>query len=197
MVEGPRTGGTGPEPDFPDLIPAGAHELRRLRPGGTPADVALVEAVDATVPENEITETFRFFRQIPAGGGRLRSFLADFPGRDSATYGVVDADSGRAIGCTSLYDWDLEAGTCMIGWTWLSPSARGTGANTQVKEALFAALRRAGFSTAVLRADVENERSVAAMRKVGARDGEIEDAPRSYPWDPSRVSRSQFFLVDL
>lgn len=44
---------------------------------------------------------------------------------------------------------------------------------------------------------IDNARSRAAMRKIGAREAEIDPAPRLYEWDPERRSRSQYFVVEL
>lgn len=182
-----------PTTDFPDVISADGLELRRLRApahGGDPADV---DAIDSAVPPASIRETFYYFTSIPAGDGRLAEFLAEDAPR--VTYGVWSGAS--PLGSTSLYNWDLAARTCMIGYTWLAPAARGTGANAKVKAALFDTLREHGFARVRLRADVANHRSRAAMEKIGAREAEVEPGPRLYDWDPERRSRSQYFELDL
>ncbi|WP_333619956.1 GNAT family N-acetyltransferase [Dietzia sp.] len=182
-----------PSTDFPDCIDAAPFELRRLRPLEAGGDANEIAAVDEMVPEEEIGETFRFFTSIPAGGGRLSGFLAEDAPR--CTYAVWNGD--RPIGCTSLYNWDLSARTCMIGYTWMAQAARGTGANVKVKEGLFATLREHGFRMVRLRADIANERSRAAMAKVGAVPAEIEPGPRVYARDPDREARSQYFEREL
>lgn len=182
-----------PSIDFPERIPAEGLELRRLRAPGHGGDATDVEAIDNAVPLESIRETFFYFTAIPAGDGRLAEFLAEDAPR--VTYGVWNGD--QPLGSTSLYNWDLEARTCMIGHTWLSPAARGTGANKKVKAALFATLSHHGFTVVRLRADVDNVRSRAAMLKIGAREAEVEPGARLYDWDPERRSRSQYFVVDL
>lgn len=182
-----------PSIDFPDLIPAEGLELRRLRAPEHGGDATDVEEIDGVVPPESIRETFYYFTSIPAGGGRLAQFLAEDAPR--VTYGVWNA--AEPLGSTSLYNWDLAERTCMVGYTWLSLTARGTGANAKVKAALFATLARHGFTAVRLRADVANVRSRAAMRKIGAREAEVEPGPRLYAWDPERRSRSQYFVVEL
>ena len=182
-----------PSTDFPDLIPADGLELRRLRAPFHGGDATDVEAIDNAVPPESIRETFFYFTSIPAGNGRLAEFLAEDAPR--VTYGVWNGT--EPLGSTSLYAWDLAARTCMIGYTWLAPAARGTGANTKVKSALFTTLIRHGFTAVRLRADVANARSRAAMLKIGAREAEVEPGPRLYDWDPDRRSRSQYFVVEL
>lgn len=184
---------TSPSTDFPDRIEAEDLELRRLRAPSAGGDAADVDAIDSLVAPEDIAETFYYFTSIPAGDGRLREFLAEDAPR--VTYGVWSGT--RPLGSTSLYNWDLGARTCMIGYTWLAPTARGTGANAKVKAALFEVLRSHRFTGVRLRADVANERSRAAMRKVGAREAEVEPGPRLYPWDGGRSSRSQYFELDL
>lgn len=184
---------TTPSIDFPDTIRADDLELRRLLAPALGGDATDVEAIDSAVPEELQRETFYYFTSLPAGGGRLATFLAEQAPR--VTYGVFSPD--EPLGSTSLYNWDLSTRMCMVGYTWLAPAARGTGANGKVKTALFDVLRQHGFTTARLRADVDNARSRAAMAKVGAEPAEIEPGPREYDWDPGRVSRSQYFTVNL
>ena len=182
-----------PSIDFPERISAAGLELRRLRAPAHDGDATDVEAIDNAVAPESIRETFYYFTSIPAGDGSLAEFLAEAAPR--VTYGVWNGEG--PLGSTSLYNWDLAARTCMIGYTWLSPAARGTGANAKVKAALFATLTQHGFTAVRLRADVDNTRSRAAMRKIGAREAEIDPAPRLYEWDPERRSRSQYFVVEL
>ena len=80
------------------------------------------------------------------------------------------SESGRAVGSTRFLALRPEHRSLEIGWTWLAPSAWGTGANTEAKllqlEHAFEALgcRRVEFKT-----DALNERARAALAGLPAR----------------------------
>ena len=82
---------------------------------------------------------------------------------------VIDKDEQRICGCTSFgnisfYDQRIE-----IGWTWLGEEFRGTGVNRQAKFALFSyAFEVLMMERVEIKTDNLNERSKAALRKVGA-----------------------------
>lgn len=173
-------------PELPDRFPAGSgREMRRV----TAQDAARVEAA---LPEPDREETFHFFTFSPFP---LAEFVADDSRRtyvlwDGAGDGAADGD--RPLACTTVYNGDRSAGTAMLGYTWVMPSARGRGgvANTEMKEAMYTALQAAGVREVWFRADMENLRSCRSMEKNGAERMHIEDAPRVYP---GRVSRSVFY----
>ena len=78
--------------------------------------------------------------------------------------------TGTAVGSTRYLALRPEHRSLEIGWTWLAPSAWGTGANTEAKllqlEHAFEALgcRRVEFKT-----DALNERARGALAGLGAR----------------------------
>ncbi|MEJ6549979.1 GNAT family N-acetyltransferase [Corynebacterium sp. USCH3] len=165
-------------PELPDRFPAGTgREMRRV----TAQDAAQVEAA---LPEPDREETFRFFTFSPFP---LAEFVADDSRR---TYVLWDSD--RPLACTTVYNGDRSAGTVMLGYTWVMPSARGRGgvANTEMKDAMYTALRSAGVGEVWFRADVENLRSCRSMEKNGAERMHVEETPRVYS---DRESRSVFY----
>lgn len=106
-------------------------------------------------------------RAIPADAATLdqvvRSGLA---GGYRATFTI--RQRRRAVGITSvLFDPDRPAGA-EIGATLLDPGVWGTGVNTTVKRLLLAVIFRHGAEWVELRTDERNERSAAAIRKLGA-----------------------------
>ena len=103
-------------------------------------------------------------------------------------FATVLLESGKAVGSTRLLALRPEHRSLEIGWTWLAPSAWGTGANTEAKllqlEYSFETLgcRRVEFKT-----DALNERANPALAALPAqfegihrkhmlvRDGENRD----------------------
>ena len=85
-------------------------------------------------------------------------------------FATVLAATGRAVGSTRFLALRPEHRSLEIGWTWLAPSAWGTGANTEAKllqlEHAFGTLgcRRVEFKT-----DALNERSRGALAALPAR----------------------------
>ena len=104
-------------------------------------------------------------------------------------FATISQESGAPIGSTRYLALRPEHRSLEIGWTWLHPSAWGTGANAEAKllqlEHAFEALgcRRVEFKT-----DALNERARAGLEAVGAvfegvhrkhmlvRDGENRDS---------------------
>jgi N-acetyltransferase len=150
--------------DWPVLFPA---ELR----AGTisvrcydPADAA---ELFSSLADERVWE--HMSRAAPADAAALGevigSRLAD---GDRVTFTV--RQDGRAIGITSvLFDPDDPAGA-EIGGTLLDPGVWGTGVNPEVKRLLLAVIFRCGAQWVQLRTDERNERSAAAIRKLGPTD---------------------------
>ena len=99
----------------------------------------------------------RLRRSCSRGGGRrLRA-----PARHDA--------EGSVVGSTRFLALRPEHGSVEIGWTWLNPSAWGSGANVEAKLLQLAhafdtwGCRRVEFKT-----DARNDRSRAALEALGA-----------------------------
>jgi RimJ/RimL family protein N-acetyltransferase len=112
----------------------------------------------------------------------MRMFVESaLAGRDSGTavpFAVIRTEDDAVIGSTRL--WDLaywpwpERGTspdtCEIGHTWLSRDAIRTGANTEMKRLMLThAFEVWRVRSVCLHADARNERSRAAIERIGAR----------------------------
>ncbi|MFB4264669.1 GNAT family N-acetyltransferase [Nonomuraea sp. GTA35] len=114
-----------------------------------------------------------------------------------APYAQVDRASGRAVGVTAYWDPRLWPGgdrlcAVEIGFTWLGGSARGAGVNTEAKLLLFGhAFESWGVARVDLKTDARNERSRAALEKVGAR---FEGVLRR--WSPSWAPGEDGLLRD-
>lgn len=82
-------------------------------------------------------------------------------------YGVRQLD-GKLIGTSTLGDFDLTAEHAHIGWTAYSPSVWGTAVNPEAKLLLLGHAFDHGFGRVKLQADELNDRSRAAIAKLGA-----------------------------
>ena len=82
---------------------------------------------------------------------------------------LVTLSNGRVVGSTRFLALRPEHGSVEIGWTWLHPSAWGTGANVEAK---LLQLRHAfeswGCRRVELKTDALNERSRGALEALGA-----------------------------
>jgi RimJ/RimL family protein N-acetyltransferase len=90
-------------------------------------------------------------------------------GLDQA-FAVVEAGSGAPLGSTRYLTLRPEHRGLEIGWTWLSSSAWGTGANVEAKLLLMEhAFDELGCMRVEFKTDALNERSRAALEALPAR----------------------------
>lgn len=104
--------------------------------------------------------------------------------RAAVPYAVVRLADETVIGSTRFHQLDFWPWTmagapredptapdvCEIGWTWLSPGAVRTAANTEMKRLMLThAFETWGVRSVCLHADARNDRSRAAIERIGAR----------------------------
>jgi len=77
-------------------------------------------------------------------------------------------DEGAVVGATSLGDLDEEREAAHIGWTAYRPEVWGTVVNPEAKLLLLDTAFRHGYGRVRLQADARNDRSRAAIAKLGA-----------------------------
>lgn len=82
-------------------------------------------------------------------------------------YAVLDGD--EVVGCTSWYGVDLANNVAAIGYTYLAPEVRGGSFNLAMKGLMIGHARQVGIVRIHFDVDVRNTRSIAAVRKLGAR----------------------------
>ena len=106
-------------------------------------------------------------------------------------------ESGNPVGSTSFCTIREEDRGLEIGWTWLTPSAWGTGANTEAK---FLQLQYAFETLGAIRVEwdtyEQNARSRSALTKLGAR---FEGVRRNFSIresDGSKISSAFFAMTD-
>lgn len=100
----------------------------------------------------------------------LAGALANADAGLEAPFAVLDARSGDPIGSTRYGTLRPEHRGLEIGWTWLTPSAWGTGANVEAKLLLLEhAFERLGCARVEFKTDARNERARAALAALPAR----------------------------
>lgn len=97
-------------------------------------------------------------------------FDASFDGLISRPNGRAFAifDDDRLIGMSAYIGIEPERGVLEIGNTYYVPGHRGTGLNRRVKDLMIHRAIECGFRRIEFRVDSRNERSQAAMAKLGA-----------------------------
>ena len=75
---------------------------------------------------------------------------------------------GRLAGTTSFLNIVAARHTLELGGTFMAQAERGSGLNSRVKPLVLARAFAAGFRRVEFRIDARNERSLAAVRKLGA-----------------------------
>ena len=137
------------EADIPDLYPALGHpEVFAGGFGGGPAGLpADADAFDA------------FARETWSGGPSAMPWTVRLEG---------GPDDGTVVGATKLGDLDLPNESAHIGWTAYDPRVWGTAVNPEAKLLLLGLAFDHGFGRVKLQADARNDRSRAAILKLGA-----------------------------
>ncbi|ANW20512.1 GNAT family N-acetyltransferase [Streptomyces clavuligerus] len=131
----------------PDLFAAGGGDGEVWRWLGTPAPTT----------EEELA-------------GTVRELLAEAEHGICLPFAVVSLETGRAIGWTSFLDIEPEHERLEIGWTWYGRAHWRTAVNTEAKLLLLThAFDDLGMGRVQLKTDHLNERSQAAIARLGAR----------------------------
>ncbi len=84
------------------------------------------------------------------------------------SYAVLRKADGSVVGTTTLGDLDLGNEHAHLGWTAYSPEVWGTEVNPETKLLVLGHAFASGFGRVKLQADVLNERSRAAILRLGA-----------------------------
>ena len=131
------------------------HEDGLLRAAGHPEIWRWIDGYVAATPER----FHRWFEQ---------ALEATREGTEAA-FATVDAGSGEAIGSTRYLALRPEDRGLEIGWTWLTPSAWGTGANVEAKLLMLEhAFDRLECLRVEFKTDARNERSRGALAALPA-----------------------------
>lgn len=107
---------------------------------------------------------------------------------------IIDKDSGRIAGSTSIGNISYHDLRLEIGWSWLGKEFRSSGLNRHAKFAMMRyAFGEIGFERVEFKTDVLNERAKQGLRKIG---GTEEGILRSHMtvWN-NRRRTSVYFSV--
>lgn len=101
----------------------------------------------------------------------IETALQEQERRVSLPFAIIEKSGSRAIGSTRYGNIDRTHHRLEIGWTWVAPAWQRTAVNTEAKYLLL----RHGFETlgcmrVELKTDSLNERSRAAILRIGARE---------------------------
>ena len=112
----------------------------------------------------------------------------------SLPFVLIEKSSGRAIGCARYGNIDRTHHRVEIGWTWVAPAWQRTAANTEAKYLLLKhAFETLGCIRVELKTDSLNERSRAAILRIGARE---EGAFRNHMITASgRIRHTAYFSI--
>ncbi|MDY0893306.1 GNAT family protein [Frigoribacterium sp. CFBP9030] len=86
----------------------------------------------------------------------------------ASVFGVRSASSGALVGTTTLGLFDLANESAHVGWTAYAPEVWGSGVNAETKLLVLGHAFEHGFGRIQLQADVLNDRSRAAILRLGA-----------------------------
>lgn len=90
---------------------------------------------------------------------------------DGNVYAVVVSGGphdGELVGTTTLADFDVASESTHIGWTAYDPRVWGTAVNAEAKRMLLGLAFESGFGRVKIQADAANDRSRAAIHRLGA-----------------------------
>lgn len=103
-------------------------------------------------------------------GEKMADLLADARRGACVPFAVIDLAGGRAIGWTTYMDIDVADERLEIGWTWYGRAYWRSAVNTETKLLLLThAFEELGMGRVQLKTDHLNERSQAAIARLGAR----------------------------
>ncbi|MFN0137722.1 MAG: GNAT family N-acetyltransferase [Phycisphaerae bacterium] len=147
-------------------LPAGSARLTPLRPE---------HARDVFAVFRDEPEILRYFTDAqPQTLQQTDAMIADAVRKAaddvSVALAIVEQASGKCIGSTTVFDIHQKNRSCEIGFTWVAAPFRRTSVNTECKFLLFRQLfEQCGLLRVQLKCDARNERSQAAILRIGAK----------------------------
>jgi RimJ/RimL family protein N-acetyltransferase len=138
------------------------------------AHVRLEPAADDHLPDLlDAARDPRVWAWLPWPQPRTQDELAailDGERRAAFPFAQVDQATGRAVGITTYRDIDARHRTIEVGGTWLSSAVWRTAINTEAKLLILGhAFERLDANRVAIKTDIRNERSQAAIERLGAK----------------------------
>lgn len=116
--------------------------------------------------------TFRYFSVSPSSFDLpgMTAFVRTMLGMErSVPFAIIDSHTDLPVGMTSFSDIRPQHKGLEIGFTWLTPAARGTSINPQIKHLLLEhAFDQLHANRVQLKTDARNLHSQGAIAKLGA-----------------------------
>ncbi len=143
-------------------------------------------------------ELWRWIPTPVRTSGEMAAYIAtalDEQARGVAVpFALIEKASGKAIGSTRYGNIDRVHHRVEIGWTWVAPDWQRTAVNTEAKYLLLKhAFETLGCIRVELKTDSLNERSRAAILRIGARE---EGTFRNHMITSSgRIRHSVYFSI--
>jgi len=137
------------------------------------------ELWSATSNDADVWNWIWSIEPIPQSVEEMRHLISSMLARDAQgkrhTFAVVLKSSGQVIGSTSYLNRNDEEKSLEIGSTFYGATARRTGVNTECKYLLLRhAFETLGCQRVLIKADINNATSLAAIARIGAkREGVI------------------------
>ena len=98
----------------------------------------------------------------------LDDAFADYEKETAFPFVVINRATGEIVGSTRFYDFQPKNSSTLLGYTWYSKHQQGNGINAHCKFLMLQyAFEVLQLERVELRADLRNDRSIAAMRKIG------------------------------
>jgi RimJ/RimL family protein N-acetyltransferase len=140
-----------------------------------------MDHADALLAASDEDRTTYGWTRTPEGAAGVVAYIDDARDDDRIPFATFWKDEGRVVGSTSFFpEWWGEAGdrppdVVEIGATFLAASAQRTVVNTEAKLLMLThAFEVWGVQRVSLKTDARNERSRAAIERLGARyDGTL------------------------
>jgi RimJ/RimL family protein N-acetyltransferase len=110
-------------------------------------------------------------RTVEEMAGYIETALREQEQGVSLPFALVERQTGRAVGSTRYSSIERMHHRVEIGWTWVAPEWQRTAINTEAKYLLLRhAFETMGCIRVELKTDSLNERSRAAILRIGARE---------------------------
>jgi RimJ/RimL family protein N-acetyltransferase len=138
-----------------------------------------------------LTDSREFFDEWAAEG--IRNWSGE---GDRWTFVTVSRETGLPVGSSSFLNYRPKDDVVEIGFTWLNPSAWGTGANREAKLLMMThAFETLGCVRVEFKTDARNERSRAALAALPAR---FEGVLRKHmnPFGVGRRDSAYYSVID-